>query len=81
VRPAARSDRFEDAVDYRAIKKRVLAMVEGSQCFLIECLAEKVAEVCLQNAKVERVTVRVSKPSALRFAKSVAVEITRGRAE
>ena len=41
---AGKSDRFEDAVDYRAIKKKVAAMAEGSHFFLVEALAEAVAE-------------------------------------
>jgi len=81
LRPAGKSDRFEDAVDYRAMKKEILGMVEGSQCFLIEALAEKVAEICLGNPRVVRAMVKVSKPSALRFARNVAVEITRDRGE
>ena len=79
LRPAAASDRFEDAVDYRAIKKRVLSLVEGSSFHLVEALAEAIAAVCLEGERVTGVTVRVDKPAALRFARSVAVEITRER--
>jgi FolB domain-containing protein len=75
--PAARSDRVEDALDYRALKKKVLRLVEDSRFYLIEALAEAVAEACLAEPKVARVEVRVEKPSALRFARTVAVEITR----
>jgi D-erythro-7,8-dihydroneopterin triphosphate epimerase len=76
---AARSDRFEDTVDYRAIKKKVLAMIEGSACFLVEALAERIAGICLESAGVEMAQVTVEKPSALRFARSVGVEIFRKR--
>ncbi|MFH0879716.1 MAG: dihydroneopterin aldolase [Lentisphaerota bacterium] len=78
-RAASRSDRLEDAVDYKHIKQRVRDMVEASQYQLIESLAQKVSEICLENTKVHSVTVTVDKPSALRFARSVAVEITRAR--
>ena len=74
---ACRSDRFEDAIDYRGLKKRVLAMVEGSCFKLVEALAEAVAEVCLADKTVARVVVTVEKPGALRYARSVGVEITR----
>jgi len=74
-----RSDRFEDAVDYRAIKKRVLSMVESSKYFLLEALAETVADICLEDRRIEKVEVRVDKPAALRFARSVGVEILRDR--
>ncbi len=56
-------------------------MVEASSFNLIETLAEKIAEVCLEDARVRRADVTVEKPGALRFARTVAVEITRfGRA-
>jgi D-erythro-7,8-dihydroneopterin triphosphate epimerase len=76
---AAASDRLEDAVDYRALKKRVLALVEASEFHLLEALAEAVAKSCLEDERVKEVTVTVDKPGALRFARSVAVEITRTR--
>jgi FolB domain-containing protein len=79
LRPAARHDSFADAVDYRAIKKGVFELVEGSHHYLAEALAEEIAALCLRNPLVTRVTVMVEKPSALRFARSVAVEITRDR--
>jgi FolB domain-containing protein len=73
----AKTDRLEDAVNYRVIKKNIISMVENSDFHLIETLAEKIAYICLENEKVEKVQVTVDKPGALRFAKSVAVEITR----
>jgi FolB domain-containing protein len=79
LRPAGTSDRFTDAVDYRAIKKRVYAMVEESRFFLVEALAEQIAAICLEDPRVQQVQVSVEKPTALRFARSVGVEITRTR--
>jgi FolB domain-containing protein len=81
LRKAGRSDRFEDTIDYRAVKKKVLAMVEQSSFRLIEALAEAAAEICLSFPAVQQVQVRVDKPGALRFARSAAVEILRGRAQ
>jgi len=80
LRKPGQSDRFEDAVDYRALKKRIVAMVENSQYYLVEALAERIAEICLEHPGVVQAQVTVEKPSALRFARSVGVEITRGRA-
>ncbi len=77
IEKAGMSDRFGDAVDYRAIKKEVLRMVEGSSYHLVEALAEAIAGLCLKYAGVKKVQVRVDKPAALRFARSVGVEITR----
>jgi len=78
AKPAS-TDRLENAVNYRELKKRIMEMVENSSFQLIETLATKVAEVCLENPEVEEVTVTLDKPGALRFATSVAVEITRRR--
>jgi D-erythro-7,8-dihydroneopterin triphosphate epimerase len=79
LRKAGLSDRFEDAVDYRAIKKAVLALAEASQFQLVEALAQAIADQVLEFPGVQRVTVRVEKPSALRFARTVGVEIERER--
>ena len=79
LRPAGLSDDIEDTVDYKCIKKNVLRVVEASDFLLVERLAERVAEVCLEPERVQRVMVTVDKPGALRFARSVAVEITRDR--
>ena len=78
---AGRSDRIEDTVDYRALKKRVLRLVEDSRYHLLEALAEAVAEACLSEPRVVRVRVRIDKPSALRFARTVGVEVTRPAGE
>lgn len=79
TRPAGQSDCFADAVDYRALKKQIFSMAEQSQYFLVEALAERIAEICLQDPRVQEVRVMVEKPSALRFARSVGVEIRRKR--
>jgi D-erythro-7,8-dihydroneopterin triphosphate epimerase len=81
LRRACRSDEFADTVDYRALKKRVVRLVEQSKFFLIEGLAEAIARACLEDPRVERVDVQVEKPGALRFARTVAVEISRARSD
>jgi dihydroneopterin aldolase/D-erythro-7,8-dihydroneopterin triphosphate epimerase len=74
---AGQTDNIEDAIDYKNIKKRVLAMAQQSSFFLIERLAEQIAAICLENPMVLEVRVSVEKPGALRFARSVGVEMTR----
>jgi len=76
---AGKSDDLADSVDYKAVKKRILEVVEGSECRLIESVAHRIADTCLEDPGVSRVRVRVDKPGALRFARSVAVEIERSR--
>jgi len=81
LRKAGKSDRMEDSVDYRDLNKRILHMAEGSKFYLVEALAQAVADICLENPAVREARVRVEKPGALRFARSVGVEITRQRAD
>jgi dihydroneopterin aldolase/D-erythro-7,8-dihydroneopterin triphosphate epimerase len=76
---AGKSDRVEDGVNYRPLKKRILAVAEASQYHLIEALAERVAAECLEDRLIREVQVSVEKPSALRFARTVGVEIVRRR--
>lgn len=76
---AGASDGIEDTVDYKSVKKELVAAVEASEYLLLERLAERVAEIALTPAQVLRADVCVDKPGALRFARSVAVEITRAK--
>ena len=78
-RPAGTSDDFRDAVDYRAVTKKVLALVEASSFFLVERLAEEIAKICLEDQRVEVARIRVEKPGAVRFSRSVGIEIERFR--
>jgi FolB domain-containing protein len=76
---AGRSDLFENAIDYRSIKKKIVRMVEDSDFHLVEALAEAIAGICLEQPAVIEALVRVEKPGALRFARSVGAEISRRR--
>ncbi len=77
LRRAGQTDRLEEAIDYRSIKKQILSAAETSRYRLIEALAERVAALCLGHVGVRRVDVFIEKPGSLRFARSAAVEITR----
>lgn len=77
--PAATSDNIQDAINYRTVTKQIIQQVEQSQYFLLERLAQRIAEICLLNEHVRRVEVSVDKPGALRFARSVGVRIERSR--
>ena len=74
---AMETDRIEDTVDYKAVKEEVRTAVEASDFFLLERLAEEVVEVALRPALVQRVDLCVDKPGALRYARSMAVEMMR----
>jgi dihydroneopterin aldolase/D-erythro-7,8-dihydroneopterin triphosphate epimerase len=79
LRRAGQTDSIEDTVNYKAIKLRVLEAVEASSFALVERLADHVAGICFDDPKVERVRVLIEKPGALRFARTVGVEIVRER--
>ena len=81
LRRAGQSDDIADTVDYKTIKKRVIRRVEESSCFLVERLAQCVADLCLEDGRVRRVRVSVAKPGALRFARTVDVTIEREQPE
>lgn len=81
LRDAGRCDEIDDTIDYAKLKKRILAHVDDARYFLIERLAQAVADLCLEDERIQAVDVTVDKPGALRFARSVAVSIHRTRQE
>lgn len=81
VRTAAASDDVQDSINYRSLTKSIVAHVETSSRFLVEALATDIARIAVVDFGASKVTVRVEKPGALRFAQSVGVEIERSRAD
>ena len=79
LRRAGFSDDVADTINYRTVSKGILGMVEASTRYTVEALAADIADLCLAEPGVVRVRVRVEKPGALRFARSVGVEIERAR--
>jgi FolB domain-containing protein len=75
--PAGRSDRLEDTVNYKRLARDIVALAAGSRFFLIERLAEAVADLCLRDARIRAVTVNIRKPEALTLTREVGVEIRR----
>jgi dihydroneopterin aldolase len=78
TRPAA-SDKIDDALDYKAVSKRLIAFVEASSFGLVETLAERCAEIVRNEFGVAWVRLKLRKPGAVRGAKAVGVLIERGR--
>lgn len=77
LKEACYSDDINDTVDYKEIKQKIIGLVEESSFFLVEKLCQEIADLCLSYQRVRRVKVLVEKPTALRFARTVGVEITR----
>lgn len=78
-RRAAATDRIEDALNYKAVTKRVLEYAAASEFQLVETLAERIAEVLLNEFDLAWVRVRINKRGALRAAGDVGVVIERER--
>ena len=73
------SDDINDCVNYRTVAKKVLLHAENAARYTVEALAADIADICLKEAGVQKVRVRVEKPGAVRFSRSVGVEIERSR--
>ncbi|WP_345753665.1 2-amino-4-hydroxy-6-hydroxymethyldihydropteridine diphosphokinase [Bifidobacterium pseudocatenulatum] len=62
--PAGHSDDLHDTVDYGAIAKGIVAIIEGEHVDLIEKLADRIANMILEYPAVAQTQVTVHKPSA-----------------
>jgi dihydroneopterin aldolase len=78
VSAAAKSDEIRDALDYKAVSKRLISFVEASSFGLIEALAEHCAQIVLDEFSVPWLCLKMSKPGAVRGSENVAVLIERG---
>jgi 7,8-dihydroneopterin aldolase/epimerase/oxygenase len=62
--PAAASDDLRDTVDYGSLVAAVKQAVEADPVDLIETLAQRLADVCLRERRVEWARITVHKPEA-----------------
>jgi len=76
-KPAA-SDDIGDTLNYKAVSKRLIAFVESSSFQLVETLAERCAQIVLDEFRVPWLRLKLSKPGAVRGSKTVGVVIERG---
>jgi 7,8-dihydroneopterin aldolase/epimerase/oxygenase len=81
ARRAAATDEVSDTLDYRKVVRRVLAVVEASECHLIETLAERVARTVLDEFGIEWVRISLSKPGAFRHSRDVGITLERWHSE
>jgi dihydroneopterin aldolase len=70
-------DDLANVVCYERITNAVRAVVSGRHIKLLETLAEEIARICLEDARVRSVRVRVEKLDIFPDATSVGVEIER----
>lgn len=64
TRAAGRSDDLALTVHYGELSTRLVDVLEGPPVELIETLAERLADVCLSEMRVQEVEVTVHKPGA-----------------
>jgi dihydroneopterin aldolase len=76
---AAIEDRLDQVVDYGAITKKIRGLVSKGHVNLAETMAERIAALCFEDARVKTARVRVEKLHALPGAESAGVEIERNR--
>ncbi len=78
VRRAAATDNIDDTLNYKAVAKRIIGFVENSEFQLVETLAERVADIVLEEFRVPWLRLTVNKQGAVRGARDVGVIIERG---
>ena len=78
VSKAAQSDDIKDAVDYKAVSKRLQEFVSQSEFQLVETLAERIANIVMDEFSVPWVRVRINKKGAVSNAGDVGIIIERG---
>ena len=78
---AASTDAIDEALDYKAVSKRLIAFIESSEFQLIETMAEKIAAIVIDEFAVPWLRLRLSKPGAIKGSKDVGVIIERKKAD
>ena len=84
-RPLSRArvgrDELSRVVDYEAMADRVRTIVSGGHVRLVETLAERIAEACLADRRVQLARIRVEKLDIFADAASAGVEIERRQSD
>ena len=78
IRKAAATDHIDDTLNYKAVAKRLQAFVGESEFQLVETLAERVAQIILEEFGVPWVRLTLNKGGAVRGARGVGIIIERG---
>jgi dihydroneopterin aldolase len=74
-----RSDRLADVLDYGKVMDAIVVLAQAEHVNLNETLAERIAQQCLADPRVEGVRVTIAKPDVAHSCKSVGIEIERWR--
>jgi dihydroneopterin aldolase len=79
IRPAASSDHIQDALDYKSVAKRLIQFIGDSEFQLVETLAQRCADIILNEFQVPWLRLRLAKPGAVTGSQDVGVLIERSR--
>ncbi len=79
IRLSAATDAIDQALDYKAVAKRVVQITQASDYRLVETLAETLAERIQSEFGVLWLRLRIAKPGAVRGAREVGIQIERGQ--
>lgn len=77
--PRSLGDDIGNVVSYEHTVDRIKALVAAGHINLVETLAERIAEICLEDPRARRVRLRVEKLDVEPDAESVGIEIERPR--
>ena len=78
TREAAATDDLAKTVNYAQLSKQLMQCCEESQCRLIETLAERLANLCLNaSERVTGTTIEIRKPAGVKHADFAALTISR----
>ena len=71
--PEVFNDEVSEALNYKTITKKIIKFVEDGSFLLLEKLVSDVLEICSDHPSIDRASVTIDKPHALRFADSVSL--------
>jgi 7,8-dihydroneopterin aldolase/epimerase/oxygenase len=70
-------DELARVVDYEKVARRVRSVVESGHVRLVETIAERIAQACLQDQRIRSARIRVEKLDIFADSLSAGVEIER----
>ena len=77
ISEAGKSDDINDAINYKEVCDDITELCQQTKALLIERLAELIAAHILSKYNTTQVEVSVAKPTAIKAAEAVAVQIIR----
>jgi len=76
-RTAAKSDDIMHAVNYAVVAECIREHIKNHRYKLVENLAEKLANLLLDQFPIKQVTLKIGKPAAIKLAEMAGVQIVR----